>query len=121
MSKKYHTIGKMQTRYTEASDESDDDDPKARKTVKDSTESTITSSMSHLNDPIVIELFIRIINLIEFFCRQAVENTKNKLFEQIAENLNSNNRETALFNCLMVPDDGVRLAVVRCLFVVPED
>lgn len=75
--------------------------------------------MTHLNDPIVIELFIRIINLIEYFCRQAVENTENPLFTAIALSLNNNNRETALFNCLAVPDDGVRLAVVKCLFVVP--
>jgi hypothetical protein len=29
----------------------------------------ISNSLSHLNDPIVIELFIRIINLIEYFSR----------------------------------------------------
>ena len=121
MSKRYHSIGKVQNKFTEGSEESDDDNRMQRKSVKDMVDSSIISSMSHLNDPIVIELFIRIINLIEFFCREAVENTQNKLFEQIAENLNTNNRETALFNCLMVPDDGVRLAVVRCLFVVPED
>ena len=39
----------------------------------------------------------------------------------ISQSLNNNNRETALFNCLNVPDDGVRLAVVKCLFVVPID
>ena len=77
--------------------------------------------MSYLNDPMVIELLIRIINLIEYFCRQAVENTQNVLFQAIAESLNNNDRETALFNCLVIPHDPVRLAVVKCLFVVPVD
>ena len=40
------------------------------------------------------------------------------MFEEISEALNNNNREEALFNCLIVPDDDVRLAVVQCLSVV---
>jgi hypothetical protein len=35
--------------------------------------------------------------------------------------LNRNRREDALLQCLNVPDDNVRLAVVECLFVVPLD
>jgi hypothetical protein len=35
--------------------------------------------------------------------------------------LDENHREDALFNCLAIPDDDVRLAVVECLFVVPLD
>lgn len=77
--------------------------------------------MGNLADPYVIELFIRIVNLIEFFCRQAVENDENHLFKNIAESLNNNSRETALFNCLSINNDEVKCAVVRCLFVVPED
>ena len=38
---------------------------------------------------------------------------------EISDSLNENNREAALFNCLIIPDDDVRLAVVECLFVVP--
>ena len=33
--------------------------------------------------------------------------------------MNNNQRETALFNCLDIPNDDVRLAVVGCLFNVP--
>lgn len=102
-------------------EENSDDEVKKVGKEDEMGESSIAQSLSHLNDPIVIELFIRIIDLIEFFCRESIENKKNKLFEQIAQNLNDNNRETALFNCLTVPDDGVRLAVVKCLFVVPEE
>lgn len=81
----------------------------------------ITASLGHLNDPIVIELFIRIINLIEYFSRQAVQNKTNNLFQAISSTLNDNEREACLFNCLAVPDDDVKLSVVKCLFVVPVD
>ena len=33
--------------------------------------------------------------------------------------MNENHREKALFNCLEIPNDEVRLAVVRCLYNVP--
>ena len=32
--------------------------------------------------------------------------------------MNNNDREEALFNCLEVPSDNVKLAVVQCLFNV---
>ena len=35
------------------------------------------------------------------------------------DQLNEANREVALFNCLEIPNDEVRLAVVECLFNVP--
>lgn len=81
----------------------------------------ILASMSHLDDPIANALFISIIRLIRYFCLEAVQNKVNKLFESISESLNNNNREKALFNCLMIPNDDVRLACVECLFVVPLD
>lgn len=122
MAKKYH----FQLRGGKQDDKDSDDSDDPRESLKVSAAAGksnihIVSSLSHLSDPIVCELFIRIINLIEFFCRQAVENEQNNLFSAIAENLNNDNREAALFNCLMVPNDEVRLTVVRCLFVVPED
>jgi hypothetical protein len=33
--------------------------------------------------------------------------------------LNDNGRETGLFNCLEIPNDDVKLAVVECLNNVP--
>jgi len=57
----------------------------------------------------------------KYFCLEANINLKNELFDEISYNLNNNNREQALFNCLIIPDDDVRLAVVECLFVVPLD
>lgn len=39
----------------------------------------------------------------------------------MSEKLNEIQRENGLFNCLKVPDDKVRLAVVSCLFVIPLD
>ena len=35
--------------------------------------------------------------------------------------MNEHRREDALFNCLKIPADEVKLAVVNCLFVVPQD
>jgi len=58
-----------------------------------------------------------------FFCLEAenYDENQNVLFDAVSSSLNNNNREAALFNCLAVPDDTVKLAVVSCLFVVPLD
>ena len=74
-----------------------------------------------MDDPILIDLFISMIKLIKFVCLEATINDKNDLFDIISESLNGINREAALFNCLAIPDDNVRLACVECLFVVPLD
>ena len=58
-------------------------------------------------------------------CRQAATKTQsgevlNPIFAQIADVLDGEcGREECLFDCLRIPDDEVRLAVVKCLFVVP--
>lgn len=79
----------------------------------------IESSLEHLDDPLAFALFQSIISLMEVVCLQAEKNQKNSLFQDMSTNLNKNGREDALFLCLKVPDDGVKLAVVRCLLVVP--
>lgn len=40
-------------------------------------------------------------------------------FFQVCDQMNDSQREAALFNCLEIPNDDVRLAVVDCLFHVP--
>ena len=82
-------------------------------------ERNIDNSLKHLDDPIVKELFVSIIKLIRFFCAEANDNKANDRFRAISDTLNDIERETALFKCLTVPDDDVKLAVVQCLFVVP--
>lgn len=67
------------------------------------------------------DLCVSIIKLIRYFCSEAEGNKGNSLFDATSASLNSNRRETALFNCLEIPDDAVRLAVVECLLVVPLD
>ena len=47
--------------------------------------------------------------------------TGNGIFDKISESLNDNGREDALFKSLAVNNDDVKLAVVKCLFVVPLD
>jgi len=92
---------------------------KSNMAQEEAQQQEILFKMRHLDDPLVNELFISIIRLIRFFCLEAESNEQNKLFEAISSSLNDNNREAALFNCLNIPDDGVKLAVVECLFVVP--
>lgn len=61
------------------------------------------TSLKNLEDPILNELFISIIELIKFICLEAdvpVSEQPNRLFDQMSEKLNENQRENALFNCL---------------------
>ena len=44
-----------------------------------------------------------------------------RLFEQTSHKLNAANRDSALFRCLDIPNDEVRLVVVDCLYFVPLD
>ena len=81
-------------------------------------------------------MLVAIIDLIYLICITAmrfVENsdclisnqqtsiTSASLFLDFAESLNSQGREEVLLNCLVIPVDKVRLAVVKCLCVVPID
>ena len=86
-------------------------------------EEIIWASLKNLEDELASELFISVINLITYFCREADNSDElgNFIFDTISESLNENGREDALFKCLAVPNDDVKLAVVKCLFVVPLD
>ena len=75
-------------------------------------ERKIDHALKHLDDPIVKSLFVSIIKLIRFFCAEANENKSHNLFKAISDTLNDIDREAALFKCLTVPDDDVKLAVV---------
>lgn len=83
-------------------------------------------------DPIVIssltnkylhKLFISIISLIQFFSSKAIDDTAPADVRQncvsISQTLNANNREEYLFNCLEIPNDSVKIAVVLCLDKIP--
>jgi hypothetical protein len=60
-------------------------------------------------------MFIAIIHLISVFCEESEKPNAAIYFKQVSSALNESNRETALFNCLDVPSDEVKLAVVECL------
>ena len=77
-------------------------------------------SLEKLDDPMVNELFISAINLMKYFCLEGSkeENDGNQYLDKVASSLNANNRETALFNCLKINSDDVKLAVVDCLFCI---
>ena len=93
-------------------------------------------ALEYLNDPIIHQLFIQIIKLIEFFCRELallvklekeatngrIDENQRRLkqsYQQVCSRLNEADREQALFKCLEIPNDDVRLAVVHCLYYVP--
>lgn len=80
---------------------------------------------SGLTNRVLHKLFISIINLIKFFSGKAVEISPHTQIVEICKNisnaLNNNNREEHLFHCLEIPNDDVKLAVVRCLDKVPLD
>ena len=93
-------------------------------------------ALEYLNDPIIHKLFIQIIKLIEFFCRELALLTKlekeatngridenqrrlKQSYQQVCSRLNEADREQALFKCLEIPNDDVRLSVVHCLYYVP--
>ena len=74
-----------------------------------------------MDDVLVHELFIAIVKLINFFCEEAEKPNALPIYEEVSQSLNDVSREAALFNCLEVPNDEVRLAVVECLNSVPLD
>lgn len=81
-------------------------------------------TMASLEDEYVSHLFVAIINLMQFVCLKSElgkHGGGKGLFEDFAKSLDRQGREQALLNCLAVPDDNVRLAVVKCLYVVPLD
>jgi len=60
---------------------------------KDADPQQIISSLSHLDDYIVNDLFKSIIRLVELICRQAVVNKSNRLFKTISDSLDDCQRE----------------------------
>tara|TARA_B110000285_G_C14694486_1_gene410628 strand:+ start:274 stop:459 length:186 start_codon:yes stop_codon:yes gene_type:complete len=56
-------------------------DPEAKEAER---KEQIKNSMQHLNDQIVCDLFISIIRLVEFICREASCNTENDKFFEIS-------------------------------------
>lgn len=58
----------------------------------------------------------------QYICLQSElnkHNRGNKLFYAFAQHLDEMGREDAILNCITMPDDYVRLACVKCLYVVP--
>lgn len=81
----------------------------------------IKLDISVQHNSLMNQLLISIINLIELICKEAVK-TKFKthlLFKDISDVLNENEREKYLFNCFVVPNDEVRVALVNCILQVP--
>ena len=97
-------------------------------------EKDVYVQLQYQDNPIIHDLFISIIKLINFFCLQyekgKIDKPGNLLsskdhqsvyeaYEACCESMNDNERENAMFNCLEVPSDDVRLEVVKCLYNVP--
>jgi hypothetical protein len=93
---------------------------------RQATDREFAVQLQYQDDPLVHNLFIAIIKLMSFFCRQLATRKLHdeqpqltQKYEGVCLALNENSREEALFNCLEVPNDDVRIEVVRCLFNVP--
>jgi hypothetical protein len=80
----------------EKDDEDEVKDTAAIKAREDDWKKAVDKSLSKMKDPEVIELYVSIIDLIEYICKHSKD---NKCFEQIAENLDEI-RDEALFRCL---------------------
>lgn len=85
----------------------------------------------NLTNPVVHNLMISIIELIKFVCKYSVDpkgtadttyasNIGEQCF-RVSQFLNTNNRETILFNCLNIPSDDVKIAIAKCLSYVKID
>ena len=73
--------------------------------------------ISSLTNKYLHRLFISVIQLIEFFCIKEMDKSTPEiaiLCDSISSTLNANDREGLLFNCLEIPNDSVKLAVVKC-------
>jgi hypothetical protein len=80
--------------------------------------------ISSLTNKYLHRLFISVIQLIEFFCIKEMDKSTPEiaiLCDSISSTLNANDREGLLFNCLEIPNDSVKLAVVKCLDKIPVD
>lgn len=80
----------------------------------------ISKNLSSQINPKVHELFVNIVKLIAYFSENSISDVSSisGICLEIATNLNSNNREQALFMALAVPNDDVRLAIVQCLLTI---
>lgn len=76
-------------------------------------------SAAQLTSRTMHDLLEQAVLLVQYYCHQAATNPRNKEALEVAARLNDNDRERHLFECLEVPSDRVRLAVVHCLKVVP--
>ena len=68
------------------------------------------------------DMLASVIRVLTYFCREGAKKHGQgvqDVCENVARDLNDNNREEFLFACLVVPSDSVQNAVVDCLCEVP--
>ena len=75
--------------------------------------------LRYMDSKIINELYISIINLMSFFG----ENSKNNspigyICKDIASEMNKLNRDAGLANALVLPNEDVKLSVVKCYYAV---
>lgn len=79
----------------------------------------IDESLRNLDNEMCMEAMIAIIDLVCFFCEEASRNEEVGVFLEFSLQLDKCGRDDALFRALVVQDDGVKLAIVKCLLKVP--
>ena len=106
------------------------------KKKESSDEMRLNRILETLNEPIINELFMEIVMIIEFFCKELSRLVLRKkldhgifklptdrklydLYDLVCIKMDEAEREKGLFNCLKIPNDDVKLKVVNALQHVP--
>lgn len=75
-------------------------------------------SLRTLHNDHMCELLVSVIRFVGYYC-EAAETTDSPVAIRVAKQMNDNDREECLFNCILCPSDKVKLSVVDCLYHVP--
>ena len=71
-----------------------------------------------LHNEYMCDLLVSVVDFIAYYCKAAVT-TDSPVAMRVSKQMNDNDREEHLFNCILCPSDKVKLAVVNCLYHVP--
>ena len=78
--------------------------------------------LRYMDSPIINSLYISLIDLMSFFGENSLENSPfcpiGKICSDIASEMNKLNRDNGLANALFLPNEDVKLSVVKCYYGV---
>ena len=86
--------------------------------MQEKRQAALRKSLSTQTNPLIIDFFEAIVNLIQLFCKIGGQGIENNLYKEMAHELDHLEREEVLLNAFMVPNDRLKLAVVNALYFV---